>query len=67
MGMWVTVVLTTFALLAGLGLGYEVRDRRFIEEIRNELRAEIAEQRDYLADRIDDLENAVAESPTSED
>jgi len=66
MAPFATVALTFFALLAGLGLGYEIRDRRFIKEIRAEVREELGEQRRALAKRIDDLEDTVAGNPNDD-
>lgn len=60
-------IMVTVALLAGLGVGYEIRDRRFIKEIRNEFRAEVSEGRHYFAKRIGDLEERVTEEENSND
>jgi hypothetical protein len=65
MDPWMIAIVVTVALLAGLGVGYEIRDRRFIKEIRNEFRAEVAEGRHYFAKRIGDLEDRVSEEEDS--
>lgn len=53
------IALIVVALLLGLFLGYEVRDRRFVKEIREIVRGEFQDQRDALAERIDRLEEVI--------